>query len=1039
MKRIMFTWFLFFISFNGFAAEEADNVIDNNEDLDKVEEVVITGSRIKRIDAPSAVPVFVITSEDIKASGFRDVAEALQALPQANAGHQNETGVNEFTPNASSIDLRRLGASRVLYLINGRRTADYPLAYNNESSFVNTRTVPAGLVDRIEVVSQGSSAIYGSDAVTGVINIITKKGKEYSELDFNLVQTEHGGDNISNLTFTTGGFSNDSSWTFGINRTEVDPMYLADRDGFNSYQDNPRFAEVGASAPYVQLFQIDGTLQRGPYPGLSALGGNYSSEDFGYACDSQEISGGQGYLYSRDKPELYGNSGYGGSYAGYYCAYDYGKNGGFSQTLVNQREDTTVMASYSLSLDNGVELDTRVSYFENSSYNRSNIPRWANIGDVLDPLRLQAAVGALPNNDLRPLNPNVSYLATHGRYFTPGMGSNFERDTGTEEDNLDIFLGLTGAYDNGYEWSVGLNTTKYNTTLKDKEFTMSIKDWMAGKGMMCADSARADGLCHSTYEQNFPWASALDADRFNSLTGPEYGSEAHLAAAVAEDAQYACGYQAGWLGISNCFFPDRMLGIMTNEEAGGFLEDDTTNSWSKQTLLDYSVTGEFVMYDRPIGFAAVVEYHTQEYNVTPSAGRLDDTRYGGDDAIQFINGSSRYGGGERSRKSVGVELSIPATDKLDIGLATRYDKYDDDSSSVGGRLSSMVNFAYKPIENLLLRGSASQSFKAPDMAYVYNKPVTSYGQVVDSIACFKAGTAISFADCENTYKWQSIVVNAEGNKNLEEEEGENISVGFVWDVTENISVQWDIYQISIEKAVRNESAQGLVHLGGLCQFGNAYETWLGTDVSPADCAGPASQIVRGSSEFPGVDSSLNKIASIKTLSLNQAYLEYLGHDSYISWGKDFEGIGRLSVTLASTTILDLKQKNDSVSVEVDVLQGDYEPTSQQNLNISWALGKHAVTVFADRMGSMQMSAIPAFVQTSVAYGTSLNQKTKPHILTNISYKYDYADDIKMYLSVRNVADKMPQKDGFLGYYPYYNSEYFSAMGRNVSLGVNWQF
>ncbi len=56
----------------------------------------------------------------------------------------------------------------------------------------NTRTVPAGLVDRIEVVSQGSSAIYGSDAVTGVINIITKKGKEYSELDFNLVQTEHG-------------------------------------------------------------------------------------------------------------------------------------------------------------------------------------------------------------------------------------------------------------------------------------------------------------------------------------------------------------------------------------------------------------------------------------------------------------------------------------------------------------------------------------------------------------------------------------------------------------------------------------------------------------------------------------------------------------------------------------------------------------------------------------------------------------------------------------------------------------------------------
>ena len=212
----------------------SDDAVADDEVV-TLEKVVVTGSRIKRTQEEGALPLLVITKEDIDNSGFRSVTEALQSIPSANQYTQNESLTNNFTPNANELDLRNLGPGRVLFLINGRRTADYPIPYNNAGNIVNTSTVPFGLVDRIEVLSQGASAIYGSDAVSGVVNIITVKGKDFSELNVYASETEHGGDNIISTTFTTGGFFGSSSWTFGIDGTMVDPMYYEDREGFDSF------------------------------------------------------------------------------------------------------------------------------------------------------------------------------------------------------------------------------------------------------------------------------------------------------------------------------------------------------------------------------------------------------------------------------------------------------------------------------------------------------------------------------------------------------------------------------------------------------------------------------------------------------------------------------------------------------------------------------------------------------------------------------------------------------------------------------------
>ena len=111
---------------------------DADDEVVTLEKVVVTGSRIKRTQQEGALPILVITKEDMDNSGFKSVTEALQSIPSANEYTQGESFTNSFTPNANELDLRNLGPGRILFLINGRRTADYPIPFNNAGNIVKT-------------------------------------------------------------------------------------------------------------------------------------------------------------------------------------------------------------------------------------------------------------------------------------------------------------------------------------------------------------------------------------------------------------------------------------------------------------------------------------------------------------------------------------------------------------------------------------------------------------------------------------------------------------------------------------------------------------------------------------------------------------------------------------------------------------------------------------------------------------------------------------------------------------------------------------
>jgi iron complex outermembrane recepter protein len=140
----------------------------------KLERVTITGSNIRRTDTETVAPVEIVTREEIERSGRTTVADVLKTIPSNTGGIYNETA-NSFAPGSSSVSLRGLGQAATLVLINGRRVAGYGFAQNIQDSFVDLNQIPAAAVERIEILKDGASAIYGSDAIAGVVNVILRR------------------------------------------------------------------------------------------------------------------------------------------------------------------------------------------------------------------------------------------------------------------------------------------------------------------------------------------------------------------------------------------------------------------------------------------------------------------------------------------------------------------------------------------------------------------------------------------------------------------------------------------------------------------------------------------------------------------------------------------------------------------------------------------------------------------------------------------------------------------------------------------------
>jgi iron complex outermembrane receptor protein len=204
-------------------------------------EVVVLGSRIPRIAGEGPAPVTTITSEDILRNGYQSVPDVLRAITQNGGETQSQQSASgaDFTPGAQQVDLRGLGPNHTLVLVNGRRIADFPLPFNGNSNFTDISNIPVGLIERVEVLSGSASAIYGSDAISGVVNFQLKSKPDGTRIDYRFGTTEHGGGESHRISLTTGWETGGFHGVVGIEALEQKPLWAYQRRLQDSTQDDP--------------------------------------------------------------------------------------------------------------------------------------------------------------------------------------------------------------------------------------------------------------------------------------------------------------------------------------------------------------------------------------------------------------------------------------------------------------------------------------------------------------------------------------------------------------------------------------------------------------------------------------------------------------------------------------------------------------------------------------------------------------------------------------------------------------------------------
>lgn len=212
-----------------------------NNDPVELETIQVTGSRIPRAQLEGPAPISVITSADIEAGGYTSVPDVLQALTQ-NTGQtqsQQSAGASDFAPGAQQVDLRALGPNHTLVLVNGRRIADFPMPFGGRSNFTDVSSLPLGMIDRIEILTGSASAIYGSDAISGVVNFILKKEADGTTVDYRYGQTSESDAASFRLNVSSGLSRGHFNSVFGFEYRHQDPLWGFQRARQDSSFDAP--------------------------------------------------------------------------------------------------------------------------------------------------------------------------------------------------------------------------------------------------------------------------------------------------------------------------------------------------------------------------------------------------------------------------------------------------------------------------------------------------------------------------------------------------------------------------------------------------------------------------------------------------------------------------------------------------------------------------------------------------------------------------------------------------------------------------------
>ena len=383
-----------FLSFNAHAQQD-------------IEEVMVTGSYIKGSATDGASPVEVIDREEIENIGAVSIADITRNL-SVNSGSENasDSFTQGSTQGTSNVNLRGLGLSSTLILVDGRRQTLTGATANDGSVFVNTNSIPVVALERVEVLKEGAAAVYGSDAVAGVVNYIFRRDFTGVEFEMSSQEADISGQTDDRVSVIWGAENGNTNFVLAASILDRSPMSGADF--------NPSLAQLGISGLGTSFLLFGpSTVASGPYAGTYA--------PFENVPDPSCVAN-QGILI----PQASGQR----------CGFVYGPR----FNVVNDEDHTSMYGSFKtlLANGNGLEID-----YMSTSIDVNDNPQSPSYPALS---YLSPANAIMPGTGGNPFGVPVLWL---GR----ALGSAFPSPIAPRENETDRFsIGLNGSFDNGFDW-----------------------------------------------------------------------------------------------------------------------------------------------------------------------------------------------------------------------------------------------------------------------------------------------------------------------------------------------------------------------------------------------------------------------------------------------------------------------------------------------------------------------------------------------------------------------------------------------------------
>ncbi len=934
---------------------------------DTVEEIVVTGSLLTTGRAETS-PVAVIGRENLLENPRPTLSGFFSAnVPQHQLEDSNQS--NTFRENRTrvqGVSLRGLGAHNTLTLVDGQRVVDYAESVSTGWRFVSIdQALPSIALRRMEMVLDGGSAIYGTDAVAGVVNLIPDYGFEGVKVNLSTQRYENAFSDGNDVGSVLIGTSNDTtSWLTAVEWQSWTHLLQSDIDLFD-----PATAVVGGSNQYREF---------APGTGVGGLGGAAAGKRL-----MDPLCGKLGYRSGSVTTSAGGPA----------CATtNWASGGGGANQTVRQGDRTAINFFTGVEHEFSDRLSVKLSAGYNTTENINPVDGVTTAVNTSPSTNL--AIGMqipIPRNNPgvianATVDPNWVNAGTNNGFFLSPMNLNNPWDI-LDNELSSTSRRLAGSVD------YSLNDTwalQYNATISQSEV--------------------------NRFERS------LVADRLRKALAGLGGGSCTGTVAGASGCQWY-----------NPFLNASQAGLGNSQELLDWIQPlRQTRTWGELTVHQVILTGDssemFELPAGPVGVAAGYE-------------RRVDSWYTDHDPLANTGGYQPQGGGAaldfplpfgaRSRSNVVdalfVELGIPVTSNLNVQAAVRTEEYSEASDF--STTNPKIGFNWEVSDRLTVRGSWGTSFKAPTVEHTQqprNLSTTflTLGEVgrnsVDGpcpppagvvTGCFIAG---GIGNTRN-----NILLETQPNPTLQPVESDNWSVGFDWDITDNLTVGMNYVDISFENVIRNLRPYDQLLEIPECRSGfspdglfpssypiaslrgqNIFTAWGGVATFPGNPAGyrfPMYLPAQGNGSLCFELDSLGRPLKGYQKPVNIAEQNVKSLDLRMSWTLDSRW-GEFNVSPNATILLEWEEQAAPTLPAIDFV--GFRPTFgggyqeyRVNVPIRWTRDAHTVIVTPRYLSELDnfLSGLPE----------------DDFIYYDFNYMWDYSETLRFSVFANNVFDQFP--------------------------------